>query len=155
MVQTRVTAALAALSLALPVLLADDRKGEDKTATPLKGIYTIVKGEKDGKVIPTDRIKGSVVTFTEKKVYGTDKDRKEVFAATYTLDTSRTPWVIRMTGTMPKKGEKADGIVEVDGDTLRICYALPGGKKPTGFKAGEKQHCFVLKRGVTAPAKKP
>ena len=151
MVRTAVASALA-LSLALPALLAQEEKaGADR----LKGIYTIVRGEKDGKVIPAERIKGSVVTFTEKKVYGTDKDRKEVFAASYTLDTSRKPWVIHMTSGGPKKTEKADGIIEVDGDTLRVCYALPGGKTPTSFKAGQKQHCFVLKRGVTAPPKKP
>ena len=33
-----------------------------------------------------------------------------------------------------------------EGDTVKICYALPGGETPTEFSTKEKQHCFVLKR---------
>jgi hypothetical protein len=51
-----------------------------------------------------------------------------------------------MVSTSPKAGEKSQGVVEVDGDTVKICYNLPGGKPPASFKAGEKQHCFELRR---------
>ena len=37
-------------------------------------------------------------------------------------------------------------VIELKGQTLKVCYALPGGKTPTGFKTGEKQHLIVLER---------
>jgi len=73
------------LALATPV--ADEKK----SAADLDGTYTIVKGERDGKPIPEGEIKGAVVTFKGDRVYGTDKDKKEFFAATFRLDTSATP----------------------------------------------------------------
>jgi hypothetical protein len=51
-----------------------------------------------------------------------------------------------MTSTAPTKGEKTAGVIEAEGDMLRICYALPGGQTPTEFKTTDKQQCFVLKR---------
>jgi len=134
--------AFAALLLALPAATADDKADSGK----LHGTYTIVSGQRDGKEVAKSHFEKSVITFEKGKVYGHDKDKKEFFGATYTLDTSSKPWKISMTSTSPKKGEKADGVIEADGDTVRICYALPGGKTPTTFKAGEKQHCFTLKR---------
>jgi len=147
---------LMAVLVALPAL-AQDRKADAKRGgkfdtAKLKGTYTIVKGERHGKALPESDFKGSVVTFTEDKIYGTDRDKKEFFGATYKLDASRTPVVIHMTSTSPKKGEKADGVIEQDGDTVRICYALPGGMAPTSFKAEEKQQYFVLKRTKAEPS---
>ena len=37
------------------------------------------------------------------------------------------------------------GLVKKEGDTLTLVYALPGGETPKEFKAGEKQHLFVMK----------
>ena len=51
-----------------------------------------------------------------------------------------------MTSTAPKAGEKAAGVIEVDGDVVKLAYNLPGGEAPTDFKTGEKQHLFVLKK---------
>lgn len=124
---------------AVPTALAEDK-------VKLEGTYEIVSGENDGVAIPADRIKGSMVTFTKDKVAGTDKDKKEFFASTYTVDWSAKPHRITMVSTTPKAGEKAAGIVQIDGHTVKICYNLPGGDVPTEFKTKEKQQCFVLKR---------
>ncbi len=137
------------LSLAACGLLALSLPAEEKAvkldAKSLEGKYTITKGEHDGKALPPDHFKGSVVTFTKSKIYGTDKNTKEFFSAEYTLDTSSTPAMIKMTGTAPKK-EKSDGIIEMSGDTVRLCYALPGGETPKKFEAKLNQNCFTLKR---------
>jgi len=142
----------------LPSALPEDKNATGKPPpAPLAGGYTVVSGEKDGQVIPPERIRGSVVRFTENRITGTDKDKKEFFAATYTLDTSKKPWVIAMKSTSPKEAE-AGGLVKVDGDTLTIIYSLPGGAAPTDFKTKEKQHLFVLKRVKLDPGaieKKP
>lgn len=112
----------------------------------LEGDWTIVSGKRDGKPIPADEIKGARVTFTKDQIVGTDKDKKRLFAATYTVDDTTKPYTLRMTGLYPKRGEKAEGVIEVSGDTAKLCYNLPGGKPARNFEAGEKQHCFVLKK---------
>ena len=134
----------AVLGLFALSLTAQDRPGEKDDASKLEGTYTIVSGEEGGKSIPPERIEGSLVKFTADKITGTDKDRKEFFAATYKLDTSKKPYRIRMKSTTPKEHETV-GLVEKKGETLRIIYALPGGPEPTEFKTKEGQQMFVLK----------
>src|SRR4051812_38799443 len=119
-------ALLSGLLAVLPAIQAEQPASGKLDAKSLRGTYTVIKGEKEGKPVLPDHFKGSVVTFTESKIYGHDKDKKEFFSATYTLDTSSTPATIKMKSTAPKK-DSADGIIETDGATLRICYALPGG----------------------------
>jgi uncharacterized protein (TIGR03067 family) len=96
-----------------------------------------------------DRLKDVTVRIAANAITTFDKDKKEIYAATYKLDTSRKPWRIMMTATITPvdgKGTKAEGLVERDGDTFKLIYALPGGKAPTEFKTGEKQQMFVLKK---------
>jgi uncharacterized protein (TIGR03067 family) len=135
---------LAACGL-LAVSLAAEEKAVKLDAKSLEGKYTITKGEHNGKALPPDHFKGSVVTFTRSKIYGTDKNTKEFFSADYTLDTSSTPATIKMKGTAPKK-EDSTGIIEMSGDTVRLCYALPGGETPKKFEAMLNQNSFTLKR---------
>lgn len=126
---------------------------EKKAVATIEGTYTIVSGERDGKAIPGAEIQGAMVRFGDGKVVGTDKAKKEFFAATYTLDVTKKPWKIDMktvaatkanTSEQPKE-LKANGLIKKEGDTLTIIYALPGGEDPTEFKAKEKQQLFVLK----------
>jgi uncharacterized protein (TIGR03067 family) len=132
--------------LAAVLLAASPAVGQDKEAGKLEGTYTIVGGEHGGEKIPAERIEGAMLTITADKITATDKDKKEFFAATYTLDRTAKPYRIMMVATTPKAGEKAAGVIEVSGDTVKLCYNLPGGTPPTDFKTQDKQHCFVLKR---------
>ena len=137
--------AVAVTVSAEPAAARDEKKADEKKASAsLEGGYTLVSGEKDGKAIPEEHIKGSIVKFTGDKIVGTDKDKKEFFVSTYTLDTTKKPWVITMTSKEPKE-EVAKGIIKKEGDTITIVYALPGGATPTEFKTKEKQNLFVLK----------
>ncbi|MBN9120272.1 MAG: TIGR03067 domain-containing protein [Planctomycetes bacterium] len=144
-----IAASLFALSVAVATADPPDGKPAQKVdgkkaAASLEGGYTIVSGEKAGKAIPEAEIKGSVVMFTGDKILGTDKDKKEFFSATFTLDASKTPWVIDMTSKEPKAA-KATGLIKKEGDTIVIVYALPGAETPKEFKTKEGQQLFVLK----------
>lgn len=115
----------------------------------LIGAYEIVAGERGGEKISPERLEGVKVRIGANTITTVDKDKKEVYAATYELDTSQKPWRIMMTATRPPsdgKGDKAAGLIQMEGDTIKLIYALPGGKAPTEFKTGEKQQMFVLKR---------
>lgn len=156
----------AVAAFCIPPALADDTQkktdstkdqSSSKDKSDLTGTYTIVSGERDGKPLPKDEIAGSLVTFTKTTILGTDKEKKEFFSATYLIDTSKTPATIAMTSTTPGRDGgtvKMDtaGLIKWDGETVTIVYALPEGKTPTEFKAGEKQHLFVLKETKPASA---
>jgi uncharacterized protein (TIGR03067 family) len=114
----------------------------------LAGDYTIVAGEREGQKEPPEHIQGTAVSFTADTVTVTDKDKKETYVATYKIDAAKQPAVITMTEkTGPTKGENARGLIEKNGNMVKLIYALPGGDMPTGFaKTKDKQLMFVLKR---------
>jgi uncharacterized protein (TIGR03067 family) len=140
--------ALAALGLFLVQAQADEPKKADSAT--LLGDYEIVGGERGGKELTADRLKEVKVRIAANAITTYDRDKKEVYAASYALDSEQRPWHITMTATLTPaddgKGAKAEGLIEMKGDTVRLIYALPGGKAPTQFKTGEKQQMFVLKR---------
>lgn len=122
----------------------------DKACTPedLVGRYVIVSGEKEGTKEPEERIKGTVVTFSRDSVVVAGKDRKELYSATYTLDSTKSPSTIIMTSRVESSaGEIARGLIKKEGGALHLIYALPTGEIPSGFKTREKQLMFVMKKG--------
>jgi uncharacterized protein (TIGR03067 family) len=146
---TWMTLGLAALLYAGAAASADDKPGTpDRSAAGLAGTYTIIAGEEEGQKEPPERVQGTVVRFTENTVTVTDKDKKETYVASYVLDTRKKPWKITLTTKQgaEKREEVANGLLEKDGDTVRLIYALPGGGTPTEFKTRDKQLLFVMKR---------
>jgi len=125
-------------------LLADEGKKAD--ALHLDGTYKIVSGEKDGKPEPKERIEGRVVVIKGNRITGTDREKKEFFACTFKIDTSKKPYAITMTSAAPKTNEVSRGIIEQDGDRVKLCYALPGTAPPTTFSTTKNQNCFVLQK---------
>jgi uncharacterized protein (TIGR03067 family) len=151
------------LTLGLASILAvgasafsDDKPKPNPSGAPadLIGGYTIVAGEKYGEKEPAERIEGITVIIAEDGIVVRDKEKKEVYAQTYKIDTTSTPWKITLkTKITPYQQDKkesesesvAQGLIEKDGDTVKIIYALPGTPAPTEFKTKSKQLMFVLK----------
>lgn len=129
---------------------ADNPAGSDKVDTSkLVGDYQIIEGERGGEPLPENRVKDVLVRIAANAITTFDKDKKEVYAATYKINADKLPWRISMTATIAPvegKGTKADGLIAMDGDMIKLIYALPGGKTPTEFKTQELQQMFVLKR---------
>jgi len=143
---------LGMIALAGSMAIAQDSGSKpaaaDKVCTceDLVGRYRIVSGEKEGMKEPEERIQDTFVTFSRDKVVVVDKDRKERYSASYTLDSTRNPATIVMTSrAKDSAGEIARGLIKKDGDTVRLIYALPTGEIPSGFKTREKQLMFVMK----------
>jgi uncharacterized protein (TIGR03067 family) len=121
----------------------------DKTCTPesLVGRYQIVDGEKEGVKEREERIKGTTVTFTKDTVVVADKDKKEIYSASYRLNATTNPCDITMTSRVESSGgEIARGLIQKEGDTVRLVYALPTGEIPASFKTKEKQLMFIMKK---------
>jgi uncharacterized protein (TIGR03067 family) len=136
----------ALLLLAAPVLSEEQSKSGREAVEQLLGSYTIVSGERFGEPEQPERIQGTLVYFTRNEIRVTDKDSKELYVATYKVDPTKKPWAITMTSTVaPVKGEVVKGLIEKEGDTIRLIYALPRGETPKNFKTKERQLLFVMK----------
>jgi uncharacterized protein (TIGR03067 family) len=97
---------------------------------------------------PEERVKGTTVTFTKDSIVIADKDKKEVYSATYKLNATTNPCDITMTSRVEKSaGEIARGLIQKEGKTVRLIYASPTGEIPSTFKTKEKQLMFVMKKG--------
>jgi uncharacterized protein (TIGR03067 family) len=123
-------------------------KGEKTlSAKSLVGRYHIISGEKDGIEEPAERIMGTTVTWKQESVVVADKKTKELYSASYKLDTTTNPSVITMTSRVQStSGDIVQGLISQEGDIVRLIYALPTGETPTGFKTKQKQLMFVMKK---------
>ena len=112
--------------------------------TNLTGGYTLVSGERDGKPLPHDHVADTVVRFTHDAVTVTHKTRGDSYAAKFVLDEDDTPTKITMKATAPASGEVALGLIDKQGDTVRLIYALPGKPRPTDFATRSGELLFVM-----------
>lgn len=125
----------------------EKKKGKTQVSPlTLAGVYDIVSGQRNGKPIPKKEIEAGTIRFTGDTIYAIDKEKQNIYAAKYKVDASKQPAQIHMVSIVPKKGEEADGLIKIEGQTVTVIYALPGGETPRSFEAGEKQQLFVLKK---------
>jgi uncharacterized protein (TIGR03067 family) len=125
------------------VLAASDdaktRKEDDAKAR--KELVGTWKGQVD------EGATGHVLTFTTTTITGTRDGKQNLGAGTFKLDLATKPPRMDATRTKGgKKGEKYLGIYSLEGDTLKWCVGLPGGKRPTELATKEGQFLLILKR---------
>jgi uncharacterized protein (TIGR03067 family) len=127
-------AALSTLACLLAISVNSRAAAQDKAdAKKLEGMYTITSGERDGKAIQETDLTGSTVRITQDKIVAAGKDGKEFFSATYTIDTTKTPWVLNMKSTASDAKQCTGLIQRKDDGTVQFIYHLDGGQAPTEF----------------------
>jgi uncharacterized protein (TIGR03067 family) len=136
---------IALLALCVPAGAEDKAKLDP---AKLVGTWNYVSAVKDGKKVPEDNLKKGVVEITKDNI--TLKSEDGNFVIKYKLDPDTKPCGLKMeiTDGPGGVGSKANGIIALDGDDLKICYPPMGGDAPTDFtsKEGSGRHLFVLKR---------
>ena len=131
------------LVVALGALSAADEKKFD--AAKVEGTWEYKSGEKNGKKVEADALKGKV-KITKDMISMGEGDMH--FEFKFTVDAKASPATIDMEMTKSPfgAGAKAKGIIAFDGDDIKLCYnPMEGGDRPTKFD-GEKNHLFVLKK---------
>ena len=127
---------------------AQEKKEGGFDAAKMVGTWSYVSGEKNGQKLAKDHFKDGKVIITRDTI--TLEGEQGKFVIKYTLDAAKKPATLSMEITEGSQGvgAKANGIVEVKGDELKLCYALEGGDAPRDFTAKEdsNRHLFVLKR---------
>ena len=134
-----------ALTLAAPAFPGDQAREDAKK---MRGTWTLIQGEDQGKPVPPDKLKGSLVVISEKTIIANDRDNKKILVMTYQLDPSQKPAAIDLTIVEGSdKGKTAKGIYALEGDLLKLAYAYAG-SRPSSFvtKKGDKHLSFVMKR---------
>jgi uncharacterized protein (TIGR03067 family) len=127
---------------------AEDKPKFD--AAKLEGKWKFTAGTKSGNKVDAKALE-SEVTITKDSF--TIKGDDGTHVMTFKIDDSKSPMQIDMVGKEgPAKDFKAEGIIELDGDTLKLAYGtnIPGleGKRPAKFEstADNKALYFVMKR---------
>ena len=127
---------------------AADSEATKKDMAQLQGEWSMMSGIADGQPMPEEMLKqmkrickGDETTVTT---------AGQIFLkAKITIDPSKKPKTIdyQMTEGFTK-GKKQLGIYEIDGDTLKSCFAKPDAERPTDFtsKPGEGRTLSVWKR---------
>jgi uncharacterized protein (TIGR03067 family) len=138
-----------AILLAAGSFGASGQGKDDKfDATKLVGTWKYVSGVKEGQKLDADHFKGQTVVLTKDTF--TLKSSDATFVMKYKLDTKAKPIAVAMEIAEGPVGvgAKSAGIIELNGDDLKICYAIDDGAAPKTFesKEGSKYHLFVLKR---------
>ncbi len=136
--------------LALAVSGAALRADTDAKAdlTGLQGQWSMVRGVADGELLPDYMVrmgkricKDDVITVTI--------GAQLIMKATITIDATKKPKTIDFDITEgPNKGKKQLGIYELEGDTLKSCFAAPDAARPADFdsKPGDLRTSTVWKR---------
>jgi uncharacterized protein (TIGR03067 family) len=123
--------------------LAQDEKAA-KEPINIEGKYTLVSGKKLG-AEPDAEAKNAEYVITKDRI--TIKGKEATFVIAYTLSNRPTPATIDMEildGPGGTKGSKAQGIVQKNGDELKIAYSLDN-KRPKDFE-GKDGMLFVFKK---------
>ncbi len=114
----------------------------------LQGTWLLVAMEKDGEDVPAEDFKDWKSVYEEDRLTLLDGDKVRR-RGIVTLEPSRK---IKAINTWDQDGPYADqtvpGIYELDGDTLKLCFAHPGEERPKEFttKSGTGFLFCVYKR---------
>ena len=133
------------------LLLAGAGGAQDATKkemSQLEGDWSMVSGEANGTAMPQETVKTGKRTAKDGETAITFGGQV-YFTAKYTLDPAKKPKAIDYMMTEgPTKGKTHLGIYEMDGDTVKFCFAAPGKDRPTEFtaKEGSQRTLSVWKR---------
>jgi uncharacterized protein (TIGR03067 family) len=137
------------LQAGLLVLVGGGDATEDakRELEKFQGTWKWVSMVSDGMKLSEEVFKNSRLVIDGNKF--TAKDPQETLHGTFVVSVKSKPKTIDVTFTEgPEKGKAFKGIYELEGDTYKVCIALPGKDRPTEFvsKPGSENVLEVLQR---------
>jgi len=107
----------------IPTVRADDLKA-------MEGTWKVASAEAGGQPVDSDDLKALVVTIMGD--HFTVQTKESMEGGTLKLDETQKPRTMDATMTEGfEAGKVTRAIYELVGDTLRVCYALDGGERPS------------------------
>lgn len=114
----------------------------------LAGTWLPMEGKYGGEALPDEIIKSTKLVLT-KDAYTVWFGMEKVDAGKVTVDHSKKPITIDIVATEGgNKGKTIPAIIELAGDTLKVCYNLEGKDRPKDFTSTKenKQLVMIYKR---------
>ena len=144
--------AVAAFVVGAGVLTAgDEDEAIKKDRKQMAGTWRVISYEKDGKKAPADQLEKTRSILSDDGKATVQRDGKTIAEGNIKIDPTKKPKQSEATYTEGElKGKTVLGIYEVDGDSMKICFSLPGKDRPTEFssKPGSGHVLIVYKRDV-------
>ena len=135
--------ALAAIIVAANAFTAENETNASLAARAA-GTWTCAAATINGKPLADTSVKRLHLTMTDTR-YKTQRNDEVLFDSTYRLDTTKTPAHINMVGTEGDLiGKEAQGIIAVEGNTLTICYTMPGKPRTISFASATNSEAFLI-----------
>jgi uncharacterized protein (TIGR03067 family) len=129
-----ITAVFVVVVLGGSISAQDDTK---KEMAKLEGEWSMVSGNASGQSLPEEAVKSGKRVCKDGETTITISGRV-YFKAKVTIDSTKKLKAIDYEMTEgPTKGKTHLGIYELDGDTVKFCFAAPGKDRPTDFTAKE------------------
>jgi len=126
--------------LRIKTLSADSQSATDDLKN-LQGAWQATRIEMNGS--PPDESPDVVVTVTDTSYAILDKDKTD--RGSFTIDPSHHPRQMDIhPGTGTDSAEMVPAIYELGSDTLRVCYAPQGAKRPTSFSSDESGNTLII-----------
>jgi uncharacterized protein (TIGR03067 family) len=137
----KIPALISVFSLAMfTATFAADKSNDTRE---LQGSWSPVEAQLRGAPMKKEVLKIITLKLQEGGRY--EVTAENVDKGTYTLDPAAKPKAITITGVDgPNAGKTIPAIYEIHGDTLRICYNLAGGARPTEFKSPSGTNIFLV-----------
>ena len=137
----KLTAFPAALLAICTLLFSRPAQADDLKA--MEGTWKVEAAEAGGKKIESGDLMEIVVKIAGARYEVKVKDKLD--AGTLKLDETQKPKTMDATDTEGDDvGKVVKAIYELSGDTLRVCYALDGGERPTEMATKEGSPLLLL-----------
>jgi uncharacterized protein (TIGR03067 family) len=136
------------------ILTAGDEEAIRKDRKLMAGTWRVISLEKDGKKTTAEQLDKTRSIFNADGKAMVQREGKPIIQGSIKIDPTRKPKQSEATYTQGElKGKTVLGIYEVDGNNMKICYALPGKDRPTEFSSTEGSgHVLIIyKRDKTKP----
>jgi uncharacterized protein (TIGR03067 family) len=132
---------LTAISTMFAALLVSSASAADEK--DLNGAWTASEATRNGAKVSDDLVKSATVVFADGKYTASLGDITET--GTFKIDRAKKPNTIDMKPSDgAKKGTTTPGIFELDGDTLKLCFALETNRQPSDFTSTADNKHFVV-----------
>lgn len=137
---------IAALVLVAALGTADEPKDKSPVQPAdkeMKGTWIPVEGMVEGQKLPENHLATTKLILNDGKYNVVVGEEKE--DGTYKVDSSKKPVTVDITPvTGPNKGKMIPAIIELSGDTMKVCYNLMGQDRPKDFNSTATNKFVVM-----------